>query len=362
MMTIEYKILFEVRFLHDYYLMDKSEKSFFALNPNEQRLLIQKKLRTINYDIYKNIEVSLSTYEQNLFKNFRLKLIKTPLGFYIGIEVKSEVTENGIIRYRPTIGQAQNVELTFGLSLVNPMFGSITNLRLSNDSEKIYYFSNQEEHIENTLSRPVEILQAGQNYRMGDLVLIGNKVHEALEDNDGIEEKWQPIIGQGFVHQADLSLSTNEGWYKDWLLNFSSRPVKPFGLIKIFFRTENQLLSPIDDDGYLATQLETGQLRPTHPVYELRFLSRATYWRYKKVDGFTAEEVSHINANASEILTFITDNFETKKPRYLAKELPPLGTHSFRLPKAQPYSIKAESGRLYSDIYFNEVNPIPPIP
>ncbi len=361
MMTIEYKILFEVRIFHDYYMIDKSEKSFYGLSADEQKALLQKKLRNQSYDIHRNLHIILSPSDRSTFKNLRLRFTKSPLGFYIAMEVKSEASEDGAVRYRPAIRLNSNKDtvLNFGLDVADPLFFNISNIRLNRDSGLIYYFSNRGTHTGNSLSKPIELLQQGQEYRMGDLALVGDTVHEALEDNDGNEEKWQSLPGDGYVHQSDISLPTDQEWYKGWLLNFSPAQKTPFALVQIVLHTDNPDLSPIDKDGYLETQKNQDQIRPVHPVYELRFLSRSTYWRYKKAAGFTTKEAEHINGNAGDILTFTSNNFVTKKPRYLTLQLLPLGTHSFRLPNAQPNSIKSERGRLYSDIYFNEVNPIP---
>src|SRR5690554_3018913 len=147
MTTIEYKILYEVRFLHDYYLLDNLGNSFFGLSPDNQQLLLQKKLRAKRFDINNDLNIFFGPKEQDTIKNFRLKLIKTPLGFYIAMEVKSEVGEGGIIRYRPVIPLSKEDDnvLTFGLGIANPRFGAMNNIRLNNNN-LIYYFSNQGEH------------------------------------------------------------------------------------------------------------------------------------------------------------------------------------------------------------------------
>ena len=71
------------------------------------------------------------------------------------------------------------------------------------------------------------------------------------------------------------------------------------------------------------------------------------------------ERKSLING-AGSLLEVQNDKFITKAPRPITRERPQtpwLGASIF-LPNAQPGSIRAESGRLFSDVEFNELHPV----
>lgn len=398
MLIVEYKILFELRILHDYYLINRKGDSVFPMERKDWEGL-QKKLRFGHYDISKDIDFILSREEHKKFQNYRLKMVRTPLGFYVGIEVKTETHDNGDRRYRPFIKPHEDAVLVFGLKPLNSLFGNITNISLSRNDNKIYHFSNRGKRVENTLSSPVPAITDGQFYQMGDLgTAEDGSIRLALEDNTGDNSKWsaKPLYGSGFVHQADRTLSTGEKWYKSWLLDFDKPARNPFGMIRIYFRTGTPAMDLIDDEGYLVTRRAAGQVRPAHPVFELRFQSRPTYWRYYKKEGYKAADVEKIERDLSEVLEkleTVNDGerevkfFVTKSPRYFSEALTsfetsvpagsnggenngvnspltaagetPRHTRFIYFTNARPDLLQKEQGRMFCDIHFTQANPIP---
>ena len=374
MTAVDYKILFEVRILHDYYLFgldplekegakDKIEKSFFAMGTAAQAARLQELLRRGRYDIRQDFDFVAGSNEITTFSDLRLKMTKTALGFYVAMEVKSILPNGGSVRFRPAITPSNDTTLTFGIALSNPSFSAISNLRLDRDSRNIYYFTNNGNHDGMSLSRPISRLTPGQDYRMGDLALVGQVLHQAVADNAGTASSWEPVSGNGFVNQADRSLGIDEKWYRDWLSTLRGPGVPLMGVIQIALKNGNKDLSPLDDDGLLLTRYLPGQARPVHPVFELRFLSLATYWRYRKMDGFSDEEIKAIEKDAGKLLDRVGTDFVTKTPKHLARELPPFPldpASSVRIPNAQPGFIKTGDGKLFSDVYFNSINPVEP--
>lgn len=75
--------------------------------------------------------------------------------------------------------------------------------------------------------------------------------------------------------------------------------------------------------------------------------------------GFSEFEATTIEKCAFNVLDRSGASFVTKTPKASARENPPLPLEKppeyFGLPMAQPGSIRAEAGKLYSDIYLNYV-------
>ena len=122
---------------------------------------------------------------------------------------------------------------------------------------------------------------------MGDLALVGRGLRQAIADNTGNASSWEPVSGDAFVNQGDRSLNPGEEWYREWLSSLKRPSIRPAGVIQIVLKLKNgdPMLSPLGEDGFLATRRLLGRARPVHPVFELRFLSMATYWRYQKSVG-----------------------------------------------------------------------------
>lgn len=371
--TLNYRILFEIRVLHDYYLfgMDPSLNvksiipqpsppgSYFAMNEAGQHNRLQNLLRRGLYDVGKDLEFILGRSDAGTFGDLRLRMIKTPAGFLVGIEVKTIVQIGGAKRFRPMIDPPEDATLTFGIGFLNPSFGAISNLRLDRDTQDLYYFTNRGDHDGMSLSKSIAPIVSGKKYRMGDLALVGGKLHQANADNTGDASFWEPVAGSGFVHQADRSLNTGEDWFTDWRATLGVSAAPPKGVIQIALKSGNGSLSPLDSDGFLNSRFEPGRARPVHPVFDLRFLSQATYWRYRKTNGFTEEEVNAIERYAGKELVRSGSDFVTLKPRPAARELPRFPLESapefFRLPNAQPGSLRAGDGKLFSEIFLDSV-------
>jgi hypothetical protein len=305
-----------------------------------------------------DLDLLIGANEEKLFKDLRMKLVRTATGFFVGIEVNRVVSNGGEIRFQPAVLPPEDTYVTIGLSIANPFFGAISNLRLDRDVDNLYYFTNKDVHDDFSLATPIAQLVPGQRYRMGDLAVVAGSVKQATADNNGSAGVWSTVAGNGFVNQGDRSLSSQEDWYRNWRATVRIRSKHPACIIRIALMSGNGQLSPIDENGLLTKQTLPGK-KPPHPVFELRWLSRSTYWRYQKKDGFGEGDIQAIMNGAGSLLEKEGDVFITKHPRPLTSERSVWTGASIRLPDAQPGSIKAEDGKIFSDVEFNELNPVP---
>lgn len=357
MTTLRYRVLFEVRILHDYYLFGPepanpdapaaASKSYFDMSDLGQKARLKELLRRGRYDIQSDLDFIIGSVDRKALQDLRLRMVKTPTGFFIGVEVET-ITPNGRpARFAPVIKPPDGMTLTIGLVFRNRLFGAISNLRVDRDSTDIYLFSNDGDGSGMSLSNPVGLLEAGRRYQMGDLALVDGDLRQASVGNDGNPAAWTPISGGGFVHQGDRRLSVDTDWTQEWLLTLGHLPSPPRGVIRISLKNGRRDRSPLGEDALLPD---------APPVFELRFLSRKTYWRYRKGGGFSSEEMQCIEREGQAILDRKGDVFVTKEPRALARELPPLVPSSSalsRIPNARPGSLKAEDVKVYSEVYFN---------
>jgi len=368
MINIEYKILFELRIVHDYYLIDNLGGSAFSLPANEREHLLQTKVRAGQYDVRGDFDFRLNREDLKKLRDYRIKFIKTPMGFFAAMQVESETDGSGNRRYRPFISPPPDTYLAFSIDATNPLIGNITALHLGDPDRLIYYFTNAGAHNDNSLASPPSLLinDGSQSYLMGELAEgASGLILQALEDNDGSDPgQWEAIPGAGYVHQGDRNLNTTDHWYKDWQLARDKPSAHPLGMIQIFFNPTTPGLKVIGDDGYLLTHRNAGQARAVHPIFELRFLSRRTYWRYQRREGLDAGEITSIINTLGDWLVQDADRITTIAPRYLAQSLtgflPATGPpEPVFFTNPAPLSLKKEQGRLFSEVFFTLANPIP---
>jgi len=124
MNSIIYKRLFEVRILHDYYIMtayeESSNTSFFIETPNDQSIILDKILKLDQYKISNYFELKPLEKTKELLQQYKIRVINNPLGFFLGVEVDMTKTPTGggayTITYQPKIAFPDNFHFQFLLN------------------------------------------------------------------------------------------------------------------------------------------------------------------------------------------------------------------------------------------------------
>ncbi|WP_010521957.1 hypothetical protein [Aquimarina agarivorans] len=169
------------------------------------------------------------------------------------------------------------------------------------------------------------------------------------------------------VNENDVSSNTiSSGFYnlkivqnKETILNFPIHinddlyDKNNFGVLEIHFKKENSPFSILDIQGFLKTKIDNNGEKIQHPVFEIRFKNRNTYWRYNKSEAFSPSEVS---ATAS----FLTQNnakLISKDTKSLTDVLVPfMNGSSLMLPHPKTPNIKIENDKIFSEIYISQSN------
>lgn len=194
--TLQYKRLFSVDILHGYYLNQPKGKFFEAHLEKKQAELLAR------FDIRKDLSVVPTPETKKILTNRKWVFRSTHTGFFIGAEVDGTAAAGGL--FRPSIPLEEEIKLTFAMKAVNPFFFNYTNLRLSENRHKPYYFGNEAGNNKGTalyLSRPVEAFDPGKSYDPGDVYvddsLAPTQLFEALRkvDPGAIDvADWQAVI------------------------------------------------------------------------------------------------------------------------------------------------------------------------
>ncbi|MBS1603780.1 MAG: hypothetical protein JST42_14020 [Bacteroidetes bacterium] len=212
MQTI-YKILFEVRLLHEFYLTNPDGSSIFgAASAAARDSFLQdysdRNQRSINSD------VDYIVAAQQPFRDNRLKLVRTYSGFKVGIEV-TPTADSGKIAYAPVARLSQGLNIPVLLSRTNADFDLYTNRRLRPAFDSLCYFSNGAVTGVKTapfLTNPVPAQSAGASYEQGELSLANNTVNAFYVDAGGTGQ-FAAITGRNFLNETDRILVSPEFQY-----------------------------------------------------------------------------------------------------------------------------------------------------
>lgn len=315
MKPIIFKRLFEVRILHDYYLMksfsDTSTDSFFDQSDANQLLILQDVLTTGKYDVSKLFQITPLPATMAAFRRYSMRFIPTPLGFFMGIEVRRVKTENddgsSTVTYRPFIPFSQNVDFHFLLNSLDPSLFQVAQLPVSTALKSKYLFTNRD--LADTKDFPAlseaasggavnvtdlkllpfnitVLTEIGKSYELefkdpGDTVLLTkNRVANSerisislgFADNSTLpfqEGEYQlEILEDGGTLVEDTFYFSNQSYRESnfGLLNFSLKSGSP----------SEPAFDLIDADGFLQARIQiasdaTETIVP-HPTYELRII------------------------------------------------------------------------------------------
>ena len=193
----------------------------------------------------------------------------------------------------------------------------------------------------NTVIKSISKSSAGA---LENVFLNFTKVDETDENSDAIPAgKYQLKIKENGGPEVIYQVYLNNDIYDKNIQ----------GVIDIRLDELNSPFSLFDAGGFLKTKIDAANQKVSHPIFEIRFKNRRTYWRYNKEGDFSAAEVAatatHLNHQSEKLIS--------KKPKALTETLVPFinGT-SLMLPHPRMPSIKVENGNIFSEIFINQSN------
>ncbi len=414
MASVHYKKLFEVRLLHEYYLASNSANNFFALNDQQRNDTLRKAVSKDLYDTGKDLLFEPTEESKMAFSGHHIRFVPQRTGFMIAVKVRLKDNQ-----FYPYIPFDESLDFNFRIGIDNPAFLNTINYRLGNTVPAVYYFTNSDTGGQKTfpaLAVPVAPFSNTHNYEMGVLAVVGGDLMEALKNtNSAAPEHWRKVQGSGLVNDGDRVLLPRRFYYsfpkgsqvtsativlktvngsevisaefnlatglEKVLLDY--RTTSP-GLPEIkegFYRLEvtgdnnfqDQRLVYLHDVLYNPAHLGVvsinhnnsafhllqadGSIRNPAPVFEIRFKSRISYWRYLSDRGkalaVTPKTNPYLKAQDGSLqtidpmpLTFFPIQFKKADP----------AVEKIFLPNPPRTSLRPEGdGRIYSEIYLSKI-------
>lgn len=222
---INYKRLVEIHILQEYFLRAQDEVDVFGMDQAALEATIAEKIKRQKYNVHNELAIEASPATQSLLERQNIRLLQSPLGFYLAIQVSELAGEEGLMQYNPYLPLQGTEDLIFTLQpqrLNN--FKSFTQQRLDRRLPAIYYFSNLPE---NELSFPADKIAPSlalailseddlpqAEILMGELALRNEKIQEAIVNNPLGDTDWQDIDGESLVNERDRRLLPEVFFYR----------------------------------------------------------------------------------------------------------------------------------------------------
>jgi len=272
-MTI-YKILCEVKWLHEYYLTRDKGETIFEKPAQSDRLdflfdRFVKDLPSIHEDL-----VFQEHPLNKTFNNYNIKLLPAYAGFKLAVKCNKKKLANGTVVYSPIIPLPDQLCLRVMIREKNDIYrfsGEISPKPLN----AFWYFSSN--NIPNTktfpfLSSPVSTFVAAQPYVQSEIALHAGVVKVFL--NNGAPNPWLAIPGKQYVNTNDshlLPLCFNYRFNAFENITAASFTLKdstsaivkkidlatptPMQTVSVSFRTNEEIVKAVKHEAVKADQL-----------------------------------------------------------------------------------------------------------
>lgn len=217
-MTINYKILCEVKLLHEYYLSDQDGTTIFDKALQQERLdYLQGRANFRQPSIEKDLAFEVPESAQAVFSNHKLRLVRSYSGFKIFAAVKEQALGGGIKGFRPEFTLNDSLPIIVNLKPQTPVLETLSNSPLKKALPAKYYFTNRnlgDAQSFPVLSRPLPLRDDTLTYEHGELVLDpGDNLSKAFFFGKDGSKNWHVVNGSGFANSNDLSLLPSEFYY-----------------------------------------------------------------------------------------------------------------------------------------------------
>jgi hypothetical protein len=203
-MTTIYKILAEVKILHEYYLTDADGKSIFSLGLiADRKQFLQDFYLKGQKGIHSDISFSFSP--ESIYKEYHLKLLPTYSGFKIGVEVNRKLS-GGQVAFTPVIDLPAGTLINVLVKGVDSRIKSFTNSRIQGLINASYFFTNDLSGLSSPfLSQPINNEDTTYPYEQGELAVVLGNVSSFYYDTNN-QQQWKKEAGMNYSSEKDRSL------------------------------------------------------------------------------------------------------------------------------------------------------------
>lgn len=209
-MSVIYKILFEVKLLHEFYLTQPGGQSVFDLPAQNDRInFLFNRFKRGDRDISSELLFELPDSVHKTFGDYHLKLLPSYAGCKVAVEVQKQRLPDGTVVYPPKIPLPGALNISFLIIRKNSAWDAYSNAKLQRVTNALYYFSN--ENVSGVkpypfLSNNISPFDATITYEQGEPALFGpNDIRAFYIDKDS-NSQWLNITGAGFVNENDRVL------------------------------------------------------------------------------------------------------------------------------------------------------------
>lgn len=286
--VIAYQRLFEVRILHEYYLLGPGVLTYFDLPKTDRDTIFKNRVLWNQYHLRDDLQIEPDEKTQTLLNGLKWRFLQTTAGFAVAASAVPFQLSGGSPANKPAIAPASGTQLLFYIRARNPFFQNFTALPLRRKTpQPIYYFNNSALSVDGadfaSLSAAATPILAGKPYEMGELALVGGVLKEALQNTDGnnTTTHWRDLPGNGYVNESDriclpktfnylFAASDNVQSVTFTLEKPDGTPLPPLTIAGDGVRPLTDVavrFTPLPPDGFYQLKIDTGAAQQNTDVF-----------------------------------------------------------------------------------------------
>ena len=214
-MGINYKTLFEVKVLHEFYLTEPRGESIFDFNlPNDRLKFLRERFELNRKTVNTNLAYEIPSTLQSIFKGYHLRLIPSFSGFKVMAEVHAKTLSSGTRIYRPVFELPEDLSIIIGMVKKDNGADAFSNARRANTLPATYYFTNDTIGSPKTfpsLSTAISSVNSLSEYEMGELASFG--LNDIRQFTGAPGTPWQSVNNFSYVNENDRLLISSRSKY-----------------------------------------------------------------------------------------------------------------------------------------------------
>lgn len=207
-MAIVYKIICEVKLMHEYYLTGSKGETVFdeALQDDRISFLQQQFIndyRSVNQDI----EFVVPEVMEAMFKSYHLRIVPSYSGFKLAARCVRKKLDDGTTVFEPFVPMAADLPIFILLRAKNS-FSSFSSLPFEKPLQPAFFFTNDNFPGAKAfpfLAGAVPAFDAAKTYEQGEIASFGISGIKVFLNN-GAVDPWLTLNGTGYVNEADRML------------------------------------------------------------------------------------------------------------------------------------------------------------
>jgi len=207
-----YKTLFEVKFLHEFFLVNESGNSVFDVaNATDRETFLTSMFTSDHENIGRDISFDFPDEFKQTYRGYYLKLFTTYTGFKVAIQVNKVVMPDNSIQYQPFVSLPDDLNIFIIATKNNSLIDVYSNARISRSVPALYFFSNDnisDAKVFPFITSNISTEKTGYAYEQGELAIdSSNNLQEYYYDQAGALQT-NAITNQvkSFVNENDRML------------------------------------------------------------------------------------------------------------------------------------------------------------